>query len=78
VPESLLFDVFSDIKGQGGKHRSYITLEDFAEACRKYNPETLTTQRSFFENEDLLHEFVFRNMCETITRRESATGDLLS
>ncbi len=71
VPESLLFDVFSDIKGSMGKNRSYITLDDFAQLCKKCQLESLEAQKGSFENEDLLYEFLFRNMCETISRRES-------
>ena len=45
VPESLLFDVFTDIKGKIGKLRSYINLEDFAHLCKKYNLEALEAQK---------------------------------
>ena len=76
VPESLLFDVFSDIKGTGGKHRSYITLDDFTTACQKYSPASLSVLKTNFSSEEELYSFLFSNMCETITQRESQASDL--
>ena len=71
VPESVLFDVFTDVKGSTGKLRSYINLQDFNRLCKRYKLEDLEAQKDSFKNEDELFEFVFRNMCETISRRES-------
>ena len=71
VPESVLFDVFTDVKGSMGKLRSYINLQDFTHLCKRYKLDSLEGQKESFENEDELFEFVFRNMCETISRRES-------
>ena len=71
VPESVLFDVFTDVKGSMGKLRSYINLQDFTHLCKRYKLDALEAQKDSFENEDELFEFVFRNMCETISRRES-------
>lgn len=71
MPESVLFDVFTDVKGSMGKLRSYINLQDFTHLCKRYKLDSLEAQKESFENEDELFEFVFRNMCETISRRES-------
>ena len=78
VPESVLFDVFTDVKGSMGKLRSYINLQDFTHLCKRYKLDALEAQKDSFENEDELFEFVFRNMCETISRRESWGIDLQS
>jgi len=53
-------------------------LQDFTHLCKRYKLDSFEAQKDSFENEDELFEFVFRNMCETISRRESNEIDLQS
>lgn len=74
IAESTLASVFHSIKGESGKHRSYINIDDFRRAVLFYKPnsieEIIAARQLGKKGEEEFNmnvEDLFRNICETVS-----------
>ena len=74
IADSVLLDVFNQIKGPTGDHRSFVTIEDFTAAVIRYQPVSINEQtEARVLGGKALKDFVitvedlFRNICETVS-----------
>ena len=74
IAESVLLDVFDQIKGDFGKNRPFINIDDFKRAVIRNEPQSIREQlekraqgRQGVMEFNSTVEDLFRNMCESVS-----------
>ena len=82
IAESQLIDVFDAIKGPGGKHRSFINIDDFKATVIKCRPASILeeleeSERDAAGQQNFIHllEDLFRNICESVSPLVDPTAE---